>query len=169
MYTVTVMRELAQCFPAPSPTLAQLLARRPLDPVVFATSCLASSTSHPVSLHPSQPSTPSKPTCSSLLNSLNNLLRPPLNQPLNLLPLLLRQLNGLLAHTQPLLATLPHQNPRDLRAADAEEQEVDRGEEEVLGPDDEAPAGPDQAGGDEGAVLGEGEGGGRAGEVGGAG
>ena len=56
-------------------------------------------------------------------------------------------------------------NATDLCSADAEDEEVDASKGNVLGADDEAPAGPDSAGAHEGEVLGEGEGFGGAGEV----
>lgn len=60
-------------------------------------------------------------------------------------------------------------NTTDLSRTDAEDEEVDSGKGNVLGADDEAPAGPDGACAHEGKVLGQGEGFGGAGEVGGAG
>lgn len=57
----------------------------------------------------------------------------------------------------------------DLSRTDAEDEEVDSGKGNVLGADDEAPAGPDGACTHEGEVLGEGEGFGWTGEVGSAG
>jgi hypothetical protein len=68
-----------------------------------------------------------------------------------------------------LLAAAPHHDAGDLDDADDTEEEVDGGEEVVLGLDDEAPAGPDEAGGRQGAVLLQGELLGGAGEVGDAG
>jgi hypothetical protein len=59
-------------------------------------------------------------------------------------------------------------DPADLCGADGEDQGIDGSKGDVLGPDDEAPAGPDGAGAHEGKVLGEGEGLCGAGEVGGA-
>lgn len=56
-----------------------------------------------------------------------------------------------------LLARIVDQDARDLDDADDAEEEVDCSQEVVLGLDDEAPAGPDEAGGGQGAVLGEGE------------
>ena len=46
-----------------------------------------------------------------------------------------------------------HQHPRGLGGARQEQEEVDGGEEDVLRTDDEAPAGPDEAGGHEGGVC----------------
>lgn len=68
-----------------------------------------------------------------------------------------------------LLACIVDQDARDLDDADDTEEEVDCGQKVVLGLDDEAPAGPDEAGGGQGAVLGEGELLGGAGKVGDAG
>lgn len=56
-----------------------------------------------------------------------------------------------------LLAGVVHEDAGGLGGADAEEEEVDGGEEQVTGLDDEAPASPDQTGGGQGGVLGEGE------------
>ena len=81
-----------------------------------------------------------------------------------LLELLLR----LLRLAVPLQSTLVAKYSGHLGCADAEEQEVDGGEEEVAGLDDEAPAGPDQACGHKSGILREGELVGGAGEVGGA-
>ena len=81
---------------------------------------------------------------------------------LDLLPLRLNQR----LRTQALVV---HINPTNLRGAYAEKKGVDGSENDVLGADDEAPAGPDCACAHEGEVLGEGEGFGGAGEVGGAG
>lgn len=67
------------------------------------------------------------------------------------------------------LARLPEEDAGDLDDADDAEEEVDGGQQVVLGLDDEAPAGPDEAGGGQGTVLGEGEFLGGAGEVGDAG
>jgi hypothetical protein len=53
----------------------------------------------------------------------------------------------------------------DLCGTDAEDEEVDTSESDVLGADDEAPARPDGACAHESKVLGEGEGFGGAGEV----
>lgn len=49
------------------------------------------------------------------------------------------------------------ENARALGDAHETQEEVDGGQEVVLGLDDEAPAGPDEAGGGQGGVLGEGE------------
>jgi len=68
-----------------------------------------------------------------------------------------------------LLAVAPRQDAGDLDDADDAEEEVDGGEQVVLGLDDEAPARPDEAGGSQGAVLLQRELLGRAGEVGDAG
>lgn len=68
-----------------------------------------------------------------------------------------------------LLAGVVHQDASGLGGADAEEQEVDRSEEQVARLDDEAPAGPDQASRGQGGVLRQREVFGRTGEVGGAG
>lgn len=65
-----------------------------------------------------------------------------------------------------LLAVAPHQDTGDLDDADDAEEEVDGGEQVVLGLDDEAPAGPDDTRGRQGAVLLQGELLGRASEVG---
>jgi hypothetical protein len=62
-----------------------------------------------------------------------------------------------------------HVDTADLGGTDAEDKEVDSSKGDVLGADDEAPAGPDSAGAHEGEVLGEGERFGGAGEVRGAG
>lgn len=68
-----------------------------------------------------------------------------------------------------LLAAAPHHDAGNLDDADDAEEEVDGGEQVVLGLDDKTPAGPDEAGGGQGAVLLQGELLGRAGEVGDAG
>lgn len=68
-----------------------------------------------------------------------------------------------------LLAAAPHHDAGDLDDADDAEEEVDGGEQVVLGLDDEAPARPDEARGRQGAVLLQGELLGRATEVGDAG
>jgi hypothetical protein len=68
-----------------------------------------------------------------------------------------------------LLAGVVEENAGGLGGTDAEEQEVDGGEEQVARLDDEAPASPDQTGGGQGGVLGEGEVLCGTGEVGGAG
>ena len=65
-----------------------------------------------------------------------------------------------------LLAVAPHHDAGDLDDADDAEEEVDGCEQVVLGLDDEAPAGPDEARGRQGAVLLQRELLGRAGEVG---
>lgn len=52
-----------------------------------------------------------------------------------------------------LLAVAPEHDAGDLDDADDAEEEVDGGEQVVLGLDDEAPARPDEAGGGQGAVL----------------
>lgn len=67
------------------------------------------------------------------------------------------------------LAAAPGQDAGDLDDADDAEEEVDGGEQVVLGLDDEAPARPDEAGGRQGAVLLQRELLGRAAEVGDAG
>lgn len=64
------------------------------------------------------------------------------------------------------LGRVVEEDARALRDADEAEEEVDGGQEVVLGLDDEAPAGPDEARGRQGAVLGEGEFLGGAGKVG---
>lgn len=65
-----------------------------------------------------------------------------------------------------LLALAPQQDAGDLDDADDAEEEVDGGEQVVLGLDDEAPARPDDAGSGQGAVLLQRELLGRAAEVG---
>lgn len=65
-----------------------------------------------------------------------------------------------------LLAGAPGQDAGDLDDADDAEEEVDGGEQVVLGLDDEAPARPDEAGGGQGSVLLQRELLGRAAEVG---
>ena len=78
--------------------------------------------------------------------------------------------NLLLSLTRLPLQTPPiHQNPRNLRCAHNKQKEVDSRKRQVLGADDEAPAGPEGAGRCKSEVLGEGKGGGRAREVGDAG
>jgi hypothetical protein len=78
-----------------------------------------------------------------------------LDNPLNgagiLAGLVLGRVNGVLV----LLAGVVHEDASGLGGTDAEEQEVDRSEEQVAGLDDEAPASPDQTGGCQGSVLGE--------------
>lgn len=59
-----------------------------------------------------------------------------------------------------------NENPADLDDTHDTEEEVDGGEQHVLGLDNEAPTGPDEAGGGQGAVLGEREFLGGAGKVG---
>lgn len=94
-----------------------------------------------------------------------------------LLQRLLRLLGGVLQILQLTLclalcvlqALVVEINTTDLSRTDAKDEEVDSGESNVLGADDEAPAGPDGTCAHEGKVLGEGEGFGGAGEVGGAG
>jgi hypothetical protein len=79
--------------------------------------------------------------------------------------LLLSSLEGRLV----LDAGVVHENARGLGGADAEEEEVDRSQEQVAGLDDEAPASPDQAGGGQSGVLREREVLCGTGEIGGAG
>jgi hypothetical protein len=121
----------------------------------------------------------------------NNTLHPTQNLPLpnhllrvsNALKRSLRVLNNLL-HSADVLAALllsslksglvldagvVHENASSLGGADAEEEEVDRSQEQVAGLDDEAPASPDQAGGSQSGVLREGEVLCGTGEIGGAG
>lgn len=58
------------------------------------------------------------------------------------------------------------QDPADLDDTHDTEEEVDGGEQHVLGLDNQAPTSPDEARGGQGAVLGEGELLGGAGEIG---
>lgn len=60
---------------------------------------------------------------------------------------------GLLNHSLVLLAAAPHHDAGDLDDSDDAEEEVDGGEQVVLGLDDEAPARPDEARSRQGAVL----------------
>lgn len=55
------------------------------------------------------------------------------------------------------LARPVNQDPADLDDTHDTEEEVDGGQQHVLGLDDQAPTGPDEARGGQGAVLGEGE------------
>lgn len=80
---------------------------------------------------------------------------------LDLLHLVLNLLGSRLLHGR-----VVEEDARALRHADETEEEVDGGQEVVLGLDDEAPAGPDDAGGRQGGVLREGELLGGAGKVG---
>ena len=68
-----------------------------------------------------------------------------------------------------LQALVVHVDAADLGGTDNEDEEVYGGKGNVLGADDEAPAGPDGASAHEGEVLGEGERFGGTGEVGGTG
>jgi hypothetical protein len=92
-----------------------------------------------------------------------------LNDLLNSADVLVGLLLGGLESRVVLLAGVVEEDAGGLGGADAEEQEVDGGEEEVARLDDEAPASPDQAGGRQGGVLGEREVLCGTGEVGGAG
>lgn len=85
------------------------------------------------------------------LDSLLGLLSRRLQILLQLLALLLRLT---LSTGQ---AASPQHNPGNLGGAGEEEEEVDGSEEDVLGTDDEAPAGPDETGGHESGIGVEGE------------
>lgn len=52
-----------------------------------------------------------------------------------------------------LIGRITHEDSRDLDDADEAEEEVDGGEKVILGLDDQAPSGPDQARAGEGQVL----------------
>lgn len=84
----------------------------------------------------------------------------------SLLDLLLGLNSGVSDSLVIVLAVAPHQDAGDLDDSDDAEEEVDGGEQVVLGLDDEAPAGPDETRGGQGAVLLQGELLGGAGEVG---
>ena len=76
---------------------------------------------------------------------------------LNSADVLVGLLLGSLDSSVVLLVGVVNEDAGGLGSADAEEQEVDGGEEQVARLDDEAPASPDQTGGGQGGVLGEGE------------
>ena len=103
------------------------------------------------------------PLIPNLLQSLLRLLLRLLSSVLNIQHLALGLTLGVLQ------TLVVHVNATDLCGTDAEDEEVDTSQRDVLGADDEAPARPDGACAHEGEVLGEGEGFGGAGEVGGAG
>lgn len=105
-------------------------------------------------------------TTASSFSSTNTAGFAPLLSALDSLLDLLLGLDSGVCDSLVLLAVAPHQDAGDLDDSDDAEEEVDGGEQVVLGLDDEAPAGPDETGGGQGAVLLQGELLGRAGEVG---
>jgi len=131
-----------------------------------ARSILPSARTQRLAFQPGNPlsnlSTLSSPS-HNLLQSLLSLLLRLLSSVLNIQHLALGLTLGVLQ------ALVVHVNATDLCGTDAEDEEVDTSQRDVLGADDEAPARPDCACAHESEVLGEGEGFGGAGEVGGAG
>ena len=85
----------------------------------------------------------------SLLRRISGVLHDTLNNLSLFLCQLLRHGDRILA----LLALPPYKNPGNLGSTDAEEEEVDGGEEDVLRFDDQAPACPDGASSHEREVL----------------